>query len=142
MSQFQSNLSSNWNKYLTVLLMIGLAILKNQEYISADDVVNIQYALVALGILPGSKAQTVVRRSRKALPLLFIFFLFQCKPAPKPTHGDVARVQVKEQITRTYEKVVVAVDAMPDAELSKLVASDSETVKLFRQYYRENERAQ
>ncbi|WP_420154166.1 hypothetical protein [Siphonobacter sp.] len=148
MSQLQSNLSQHWNRYLVVIALIVLAILKNRNVLTSDDVINIQYALYTLGIIPSDPRQIpktiirpVIRRVRKVTPLLLLFVLSQCKPASKPvTPGDLARVQVKKQITRTYEKVVVAVDAMPDDQLSKLVTSDSETVKLFEQYYRADER--
>lgn len=134
MQNLQNNLSNHWNRYLVMILMIALVILKNRKVISPEEVTEIQYALTLFGFFP-TNPKTFVRSSRRVLPLLALLFLFQCKPKPENV-ADKARAQVQTQIQKTNEKIVAAVDSLPADAVISLVTNDSETVELFRKLYR------
>lgn len=133
MQNLTKNLSNHWNRYLVLILMIALAILKNRKILSIEEVTEIQYALTLFGFFPANP-RNFARSSKRVLPLLALLFLFQCKP--KPDIADQARAQVITQIQKTNEKIVAAVDSLPADAVISLVTNDSETVQLFKKYYR------
>ncbi|MDR6196139.1 hypothetical protein [Siphonobacter sp. SORGH_AS_0500] len=132
MSQLQSNLTQNWNRYLVVIALIALAILKNRNVLTAEDVINIQYALYTLGIMP-SNPRTIFSRSRKVAPFLLLFFLFYCKPKTDNLE-KVTRDQLDRKLQNNHEKIVDTVATMPKSTVDRKLADDNEFLELWDYY--------